>query len=81
MKTGHKILYHCGENSSHRLLLVRTGSYCDSWKSFVYAEETGEVIQRSSVPMPIDNAIHQAQLAALRNGVSPILHSEQQFAA
>lgn len=81
MKANHKILYHCGENSSHRLLLVRTGNYSDSWKSFVYAEETGEIIQRSSVPMPIDNAISQAQKAAIRSGISPILHSKQEFAA
>lgn len=80
MKTGHKILYHCGENSSHRLLLVRGGA-CDTWRSFVYDDATGEVIQRSSVGMPIDNAIHQAQLAALRNGVSPILHHQEHFAA
>lgn len=80
MKNGHKILYHCGDNSSHRLLLVR-GRACDSWRSFVYVEETGEVLQRSSVGMPVFNAEHQAQLAMLRAGVSPILHHEEHFAA
>jgi hypothetical protein len=85
MKATHKILYSCGNcdsgDFSHRLLLVRTGNYSDSWKSFLYSESIGEVFQRSSVPMPIDNAIHQAQLAAIRNGISPILSDKQEFAA
>lgn len=77
MKAGSKILYHCGENSSHRLLLVRGSNAADSWKWYVYAESTGEVIAQASKETDVDRAERAGQLAALRAGVSPILHDRE----
>lgn len=81
MKTNHKILYHCGDNSSHRLLLVRRSRASDSWLSYVYNDTTGQTVYAAKSERGIDQALRAAQLAALYAGVSPCYHSEQQFAA
>jgi hypothetical protein len=80
MNPGHRIIYHCGDQSSHRLLLTRRSSACDSWRSYLYHESTGEQIYRSSENGPAE-VERSAQLFALRNGISPILHSRESIAA
>lgn len=85
MKPGHKILWCCGSvesgDFSHRLLLVRHSGACDSWRWYLYAEATGALVASASAETGISQAERGGQLAALRNGVSPILSNELQFAA
>jgi hypothetical protein len=81
MKTGHRILYHCGEESSHRLLLVKEGGALDSFRSYVYSEATGDTLYRSPRTDGPAEVERWAQLAALRAGVSPVLHSKGSITA
>lgn len=81
MKQGFKILYKCGEESSHSVLLVRKGSYSDSWMWYIYEEATGKTIAQAKHETSVDTAEHRAQLTALKNGISPILHSKEEHAA
>lgn len=79
MKTGHRILWTCG-TSAYRLLLVR-GNASDSWRSYVYSEETGAVVFSGTRETGIFTAERRAQLAALRAGLCPVLCDWQEFAA
>jgi len=73
MKSGSKILYSLGQDLSYRLALVRTGNFSDSWKAYVWNEETGETVYQSKQTGGISQVERSAQLACLRMGVSPIL--------
>lgn len=72
MKSGSKLLYRCG--TSEVLLLLVRGLACDSWVSYLFSDETGQVLYSSPASgLDVSRAEHRAQMAALAAGICPIL--------
>ena len=73
MKLGTRLLYRCSSNASLLILLVRHGSHSDSWKGYLFNEETGETLLATRANLGVDSALNRCQLAVFRMGESAVV--------